>query len=273
MKFFSLCSIKSIRMEIRRKYFFRNLFNHFQFAKNAEEQLKKKGIDINNLTVEQEKKLKPLFRMRKAFQMINVVTGAMGLLAILVWYSKKKKEEKENETIEENFQPIWFQLKHFQQKAALIHQYLLPEQIISKLKEIQSIEFNRNDIICSSFPKSGTTLLQELIFIIENDFNFDLAKKKDLSERFRFLEWPNTNLKDLSRQSNQKQRFFKTHLTPKFFNESFSKAKVFYIYRNPKDVCVSYFHFLRSINIDLTYSGPWNQFNQSFLLDEGFLLV
>jgi hypothetical protein len=47
------------------------------------------------------------------------------------------------------------------------------------------------------------------------------------------------------------------------------RVQVVYVYRNSKDVTVSLFHFLRSINVELTYSGPWNQFVRSFLLGEG----
>ena len=214
--------------QIRREYFFRNLFNHFQFARRAEEQLKKKGIDLNNLTAAQEEKLKPLFRMRKAFQLVNVVTGAMGVIALLVWLKRKKTAEKQAAQIEETFQPIWFDLKSFKHKAALVQQFLLPEQIVSKLNALNSFQFRSTDVICASFPKSGTTLLQELLDLLVHDFDFDQVKRKDLADRCPFLEWPTTNLKQLDKQPVDQRRLFKTHLPPRFFNQSFPKAKVLF---------------------------------------------
>lgn len=284
----SLCRIRSpIVVTLKRKFFFRNLFNHFQYARTAKKKMAEKGLDLQNLTEEQKLKLKPIYRLQSAFRVVNVVMGSMGLIAFLVWYSKKKSEEDKSELIEKTFHPVWVNLKHFKHRGALIDHYLIPEQVVEKLNDLKSFEFQSNDLICASFPKSGTTLLQELIYLIENDFNYDLAKKKDLSERFAFLEWPTTQLKKISSSSSHSdKRFFKTHLPPRFFNQSFQKAKVthsfiqlflffidrfkvIYIYRNPKDVTVSFFHFLRSINIELTYSGPWDQFVHSFLLDEG----
>lgn len=51
--FHRICSTTTTFVDIRRKFFFRNLFNHFQFAKYAKKEMKKRGIDLNNLTAEQ----------------------------------------------------------------------------------------------------------------------------------------------------------------------------------------------------------------------------
>ena len=215
--------ITSLNISIRRGVFFRNLFSHFQYARNAREQMKKKGFDLNHLTNEQKEKLKPLYRMQSLFKVVNVVMGSMGLIAFYVYFSKKQKEKKELELTEKNYEPIWMDLKCFKHKAALIHRYLIPEQVVHKLNEIQSFQYHSDDVICASFPKSGTTLLQELVFLIENDFDYELAQKEDISQRFAFLEWPTTNLQQLTKK---KRRFFKTHLPPIFFNQSVTKAKV-----------------------------------------------
>ena len=91
--------------------------------------------------------------------------------------------------------------------------------------KLKNFQFNQNDLICASFPKSGTTLIQEIVYLIQTDFDYQSAKQIDISERFSFLEWPTVQLQKLIIKSD-KTRFFKTHLPPEFFNETFQKAKV-----------------------------------------------
>jgi hypothetical protein len=247
---------------------FKSLFNHFQYANKAKKEAQQRGIDLAKLTAEQKIKLKPILRLQSAFRVVNVTMGLMAVIAFGVWYKRRQNEYEKGKEITEELKPIWMNLKSFKHKGAMIKNYLLPEQIVGKLNEIEKFQFYSTDTICVSFPKSGTTLLQEIVYLIQTNFDYQSAKQFDISERYSFIEWPTTQLQKIS--TNQKSRFFKTHLPPEFFNQTFENAKVIYIYRNPKDVTVSLFHFLRSINIELTYSGPWNQFVQSFLIDEGF---
>ena len=184
------------------------------------------GIDLSNLTAEQELKLAPVLRLRSAFRVVNVVMGAMGVVAGLVWYTRRKREIKLGEEINEQLKPIWMNLKYFKQKGAMIDGYLLPEPIVTKLKSIKGLTFEKTDCICASFPKSGTTFIQELVYLIETRFDYASAKKLDITERYAFLEWPTVRLESLPNVTPGKTRFFKTHLPPKFFDQSFSKAKV-----------------------------------------------
>ncbi len=149
-------------------------------------------------------------------------------LDLLFGIKEKKSQFDLGKQIDEQLKPIWMNLKYFKSKCALIKGYLLPEQIVSKLNQIENIQFQSNHCICASFPKSGTTLIQEIVFLLETDFNYDLAKQFDISERFAFIEWPSTNLNHLSSFQFNQITFFKTHLPPIFFNQSFQNAKVFF---------------------------------------------
>jgi hypothetical protein len=206
---------------------FKSLFNHFQYAKKAKEVAKERGIDLDNLTAEQSIKLKPILRLQSAFRIVNIVMGLMTIIGVTVWYKRRKKQFDIGKEINQELKPIWMNLKYFKHKGALINNYLLPEQIVGKLNQIKNFQFNQNDFICCSFPKSGTTLLQEIVYLIQTNFDYQSAKQIDISERFAFIEWPTVQLQKLSLNQNQKSRLFKTHLPPQFFNETFKNAKVF----------------------------------------------
>ena len=207
-----------------RSYFFQSLFNHFQHSRKAKKALQERGIDLSRLTAEQAEKFKPILRLRSAFRVVNVVMGVMGITAFAVWYSRRAKNFNRAKEIEEDFKPVWMNLKSFEHKGALINNYLLPEQIVEKLKDLRDFQFRPDDCLCVSFPKSGVTLVQELLFLLENNFDYSLAQAKDLSERYTLLEWPSVQLARLD--TLEHRRFFKTHLPPQFFNDSFPKAKV-----------------------------------------------
>ena len=219
-------SSRRFSLSCRRNFIFKNLFNHLQFAQRAKKAAQARGIDLSNLTAEQELKLAPVLRLRSAFRVVNVVMGVMGVVGGSVWYTRRKREKKLGEEINEQLKPIWMNLKYFKQKGAMIDGYLLPEPIVTKLKSIKEFSFEKTDCICASFPKSGTTFIQELVYLIETQFDYASAKQLDITDRYAFLEWPTVRLERLSKVPPGTTRFFKTHLPPKFFDPSFSKAKV-----------------------------------------------
>ena len=227
LRLVSKTNVRCFSLSSSKHFFFKNLLNHFQHSQKAKKALLERGIDLSRLTPEQELKLKPVLRLRSAFRVVNVVMGLMGVTALLVWSAKRSKNINQSKQIEEDYRPVWVNLKDFQHKGALIKKYLLPEQIVVKLKDLEEIEFRPEDSICVSFPKSGTTWIQELIFLLQTNFDFQSAKSQDLSQRYSFLEWPSVHLPQL--QQIKGKRFFKTHLPPQFFNSSFQKAKVSFL--------------------------------------------
>ena len=218
--------IRRYSLSSSRGNLFKNLYSHFRHAQNAKKMAEQRGLNLSKLTDEQKEKLKPIYRLQTAFRVVNVTMGLMGVTAFFVWYQRRNQRLEKGKEINEEFKPIWMNLKYFKHKAAMIKDYLLPEQIVSKLSRIEQFQFESTDCICASFPKSGTTLLEEIVFLIQTNFDYQLAKKLDISERFAFIEWPTVKLDQFSTNKYEKIRFFKTHLPPKFFNETFSKAKV-----------------------------------------------
>ncbi|CAN8243769.1 unnamed protein product [Cochlearia groenlandica] len=119
------------------------------------------------------------------------------------------------------------------------------------------------DFFVCSYPKSGTTWLKALTFAIANRSKFDNSSnpllKLNPHELVPFIEgeFP------LSRQDDEENTLFSTHIPYGLLPESISKAgcKMVYIWRDPKDTFVSMWNFFQKERSD---NGPLNSLEDSF---------
>ena len=124
----------------------------------------------------------------------------------------------------------------------------------------------------------GTTWVQEIVWQIYNEGAISRAK---LVFRFPYLEARACSAdKELliDFKSLQSLRLMKSHLTYSTIPKSADKAaqcKYIYVARNPKDVAVSYFHFMehwKKVGLD-DFSGPsWEFFCKLFIEGNGKLV-
>ncbi|XP_075045789.1 sulfotransferase 2B1-like [Mixophyes fleayi] len=113
------------------------------------------------------------------------------------------------------------------------------ESLTYAWKEFQTRD---DDVFNVTFPKSGTTWLQEILTIIYSNGDPTPAKTMYSWDRVPWLE------QHLGRQKLENRpspRLITTHLPIQLFPQTFynTKAKVIYTVRNPKDVCVSLYYF------------------------------
>ena len=131
--------------------------------------------------------------------------------------------------------------------------------------------------ICLSLLYVGTTWVQEIVWQIYNDGAISSEK---LLFRFPFLEARACNANEellIDFKSLPSPRLIKSHLTystiPKSADEA-ARCKYIYVARNPKDVAVSYFHFMehwKKIGVN-DFSGPWEFCCKLFIEGNGKLV-
>ncbi|KAL9974597.1 hypothetical protein ACROYT_G011650 [Oculina patagonica] len=133
---------------------------------------------------------------------------------------------------------------------------------------ISNFQTRPDDVFVVTYPKSGTTWVQEIIWQI---FNEGQVKSSHIMERVPFLETsfnigvlPHPDINTLP-----SPRIIKTHLpyhtTPKSATED-TKCKYIYLARNPKDVAVSFFKFVTSLkNFGHGFNGPWEFYAKLFI--------
>lgn len=153
------------------------------------------------------------------------------------------------------------------QKPGTDHNVVLPLSIVKDgtMKKVANFKLREGDIIVASFPKAGTTWVQEIVYLINSNLNFVEAKKQVLENRFPFLEYPYPGLATLAKLKGV--RLLKTHLPYYNLPSSVDNAKVIYVTRNPKDVVVSYYHFARMLTM-FSFVGSFDEFLAKFLKDE-----
>ncbi|CAK1552652.1 unnamed protein product [Leptosia nina] len=155
--------------------------------------------------------------------------------------------------------------------------YFLPHKYKEQAKDIYNMPIRSDDTFVVTYPRSGTTWTQELIWLLKNNLDFDTAKKTPLGNRFPYLEFSvlvhpvyekfmiEENKESPARLSSvqaallpsaQKAanipspRFIKSHLPLSLLPPGLlDTAKVVYVARDPRDAAVSHYHLSRLYRI------------------------
>ncbi|XP_065205377.1 luciferin sulfotransferase-like [Planococcus citri] len=151
---------------------------------------------------------------------------------------------------------------------------LITKHYVLSAEKISQMEVRPDDVWVISLPRSGTTLAEEMIWLLNNNLDFEKAKAQNLSKRFMFLELVAKmkffkgagefdDLDAINRAPSP--RHIKSHLPLELLPKQLVgavKPKIFYICRNPKDIAVSQFHFFQML---YRFKGTFDDFAKLFL--------
>lgn len=157
----------------------------------------------------------------------------------------------------------WVDVPFIKHKIFQCKNFYLPEFLCKNLENFKKFQVRKDDIWIVSFPKSGTTWVQELVYLIENDCDFKKATQDSIENRSPFFDYPSPGLKFI--ENIKTRRIIKTHLPLSFLPDNIeNESKMIYIVRNPKDVTVSYFHFT-NLSTQAQFTGNFYDFTKLFI--------
>uniref|UniRef100_A0A8D1QA01 Sulfotransferase n=1 Tax=Sus scrofa TaxID=9823 RepID=A0A8D1QA01_PIG len=139
----------------------------------------------------------------------------------------------------------------------------LPATTVDNWSQIQGFEAQPDDLLICTYPKSGTTWIQEIVDMIEQGGDVERCQRVTIQHRHPFLEWarpPQPSGVDRA-AAMPSPRVLRTHLPTQLLPPSFweNNCKFLYVARNAKDCMVSYFHFQR-MNQTLPDPGTWEEY-------------
>ncbi|KAL3847258.1 hypothetical protein ACJMK2_018179 [Sinanodonta woodiana] len=139
------------------------------------------------------------------------------------------------------------------------------------LDAVKDFQVRDDDVFIVTYPKAGTTWLQEIVWLIMHDGDFLCAAKDPVYFRCPFLEFKDTVLNEVGldlANSMASLRVIKSHLPVKLMPRQLfqnHKGKILLLFRNPKDLCVSYYHFYRSSSSLGNFHGTFHEFLHMFV--------
>ncbi|XP_020607142.1 sulfotransferase family cytosolic 1B member 1-like isoform X2 [Orbicella faveolata] len=163
----------------------------------------------------------------------------------------------------------WTSSKTFLLEGIRIHDFFTPNP--AALRDyIVNFQTRGDDVFVVSYPKSGTTWLQEILWQVYNNGEKSTTK---IFDRVPMLE-RGTSSDRIDVTALPSPRLLHTHLTydviPKGKAED-TKCKYIYVMRNPKDVAVSFYEFLKPKDSTSVsgFNGPWEFFARLLLEGKG----
>ncbi|XP_060595994.1 sulfotransferase 4A1-like [Ruditapes philippinarum] len=139
---------------------------------------------------------------------------------------------------------------------------------------IETMDTREDDIWVCSYPRSGTTLTQQIVWLVMT-LDFEQVTSVQLDDRF-----PQVDMKDdrfpyyrgvEHIEKLASPRMIKCHLHHFLLPEQLrnGKGRIIYIARNPKDVIVSAYNLLKWTNELSNDEKAWNEFLESFVNGSG----
>ncbi|XP_011559641.3 sulfotransferase 1B1 [Plutella xylostella] len=172
--------------------------------------------------------------------------------------------------------------------------YFLPNKYKQEARNIYNMPVRPTDIFVASYPRSGTTWTQELVWMVANDLDYEKSDAIPLTERYPFLEFSifvHPIMKERFREENKHSpqklkllelvsqpgteqlaavtgaRFIKTHLPLSLLPPALlDHGKMVYVARDPRDVVVSFYHLNRSMRTQ-GYVGDFKTYWNYFIRD------
>lgn len=132
--------------------------------------------------------------------------------------------------------------------------------IANQLRELNGMTFKESDVFVVAYPKSGTHWCYEIVAMLRNNSSELTKQSPPLIDRL-----PVEKLRQVSDGVRV------SHLLPRHMpRDSIERrCKIIHIYRNPKDVAVSYFHFLKKTKEgELIKDMEFDVFFQMFITDQ-----
>ncbi|XP_067401860.1 sulfotransferase 1B1-like isoform X1 [Emydura macquarii macquarii] len=151
----------------------------------------------------------------------------------------------------------------------LVHGIPLMEPIAQQWGPIEDFQARPDDLLIATYPKAGTTWMQEIVDLILVRGDVEKASRAPTHVRIPFLEIcsPPPVPSGVQQLVNvPSPRVIKTHLPFQLVPKSFweNRCKVIYMARNAKDNVVSYY-FFDQMNKTQPEPGPWEQYLQKFM--------
>ncbi|GAB0094346.1 hypothetical protein DMENIID0001_096320 [Sergentomyia squamirostris] len=135
----------------------------------------------------------------------------------------------------------------------------LPATYLKESDIIDNFSVRPDDVWLTGLPKSGTTWMQEMIWLICNNLDYEGAKSE--INRFPDFDFNTFKLPSIGKQNYLQEmimntevfpRFLKSHLPSHFLPKQLwtVRPKIVYIARNMKDLAMSMFHYHKNFTTE-----------------------
>ncbi|XP_030065082.1 sulfotransferase 1C4 isoform X2 [Microcaecilia unicolor] len=148
---------------------------------------------------------------------------------------------------------------------------MLPQSTYENWETIWSFQAQPDDLFIATYPKAGTTWMQEIVDMIIHGGDKEICQRAPIHLRQPFIEMKRPFMPsglELA-EAMLPPRILKTHLPVQLVPPSIweKDCKIIYVARNAKDNLVSYYHF-QQMNRILPHPGTWPEYFEKFLAGE-----